>query len=243
MFKKYLEEYKRDGITVIPDVFTKKEMEEFKRQAYSIEPEDIIAAGYPHQPFEHSNGHRSLAFFPAIANNHANAVRKSQRLQDIVKAFLGENVKQVNNQIYYREAGDPDEFNWHRDIIFRKPVDRFPNIADHYMQTIIAIDDITEDNGAVEFVLGSTNKDDEFTGSVSDLRIFKRRDLYGKKYTATKGSVLCWRVDLVHGSEANMSKTDRMTYMNGFARAEGCLDYPWYLKDGKVQNIDPALIP
>jgi len=34
-----------------------------------------------------------------------------------------------------------------------------------------------------------------------------------------------------------------MTYMNGFARAKNCLDYPWYLKDGKIQPLEAKLIP
>lgn len=243
--QKYLDEYQEKGITVIPNVFTAGEMSRLKVEAYTTNTEDIANAGYPHQPVEYANGKKALIFFPALVNEYINRIRKSDRMQSIAKAFLGDNVKQVNNQIYFREAGDQDQFNWHRDIIFRVPRERFPDIREHYMQTIIAVDDLTLTNGTIEFVEGSHKGDinDQFTGSLKTLRHFDRRGLHGTKYVAKKGSVLCWRVDTVHGSEANVSDGSRMTYMNGWARATGCLDYPWYLKNGEVQDIDPTLIP
>lgn len=244
MYKKQLEEYEQKGITVIESVFTDDEMERLKQEAHTITEADVATAGYPHTPIEYKYGKKALVFFPAITNDYINQIRKDPRMVKIVKAFLGDNVKQVNNQIYFREAHTEDQFNWHRDIIFRTPTNRFPNIREHYMQTIIAVDDLAEDNGTVEFVPGShLEPDDEFTGSLTTLRTFDRRGLYGTKYVAPKGSVLLWRVDTVHGSEPNQSNSDRMTYMNGLARAEGCLDYPWYMKDGEVQDIDPTLIP
>jgi hypothetical protein len=49
---------------------------------------------------------------------------------------------------------------------------------------------------------------------------------------------------IVHGSEANTSNLSRMTYMNGFCKADSVSSYPDYLKNGKVvHEINPEKIP
>lgn len=244
---KHKKELAEKGITVIPNLFTKQEMDVLKREAYKITPEMISAGGYPHQPFQYSHGHPALVFFPALANQYINEIRKDKRYVDVVKYFCGDNVKQVNNQIYFREAGDDDQFAWHQDIVFREPRHRFPGIEYTYLQTILCVDDMTEDNGGIEFIQGShLDGEKEITSSsavTKMLRTFKRLGLEGKKYTAPAGSLILWGCLTVHGSEANVSKTDRMTYMNGYAPAANSLDYPWAIKDGKAVDIDPCLIP
>jgi ectoine hydroxylase-related dioxygenase (phytanoyl-CoA dioxygenase family) len=242
-------EYEAKGILVIPDVFSPEEMEQLKREAYGTTAQAIKNAGYPHQPEEQAYNKRSLIFFPSLANDFINNIRIDARMYEIVKHFLGEgDIKQVNNQIYFREAGDEDQFAWHQDIVFREPRHRFPGIETGYLQTIIAVDDMTIDNGAIEFIDGSHKQGEQEITSSSKvthmLREFKRMGMQGTKYTAKKGSVLIWTVLTVHGSEANTSNQDRMTYMNGFARAENCLDYPPYAVDGAVvRAINPKLIP
>lgn len=244
---KHKKELEIKGITVIPDVFTKQEMDRLKDEAYSITPEMVKEGGYPHQPFQYSGGHPALVFFPALANEYVNSIRKDKRYTDIVRYFCGDNVKQVNNQIYFREAGDNDQFAWHQDIVFREPRHRFPNIEYTYLQTILCVDDMTEDNGGIEFIEGShLDGEKEITSSsavTKMLRTFKRMGLKGKKYTASSGSLVLWGCLTVHGSEANISKSSRMTYMNGYAPAENCLDYPWAIKDGVAMDIESNKIP
>lgn len=244
---KYIQEYKQNGITVIPGVFTKEEMKRLKEEAYTITPKQIKDGGYPHRPFEFSGSKPALVFFPSLANDYANKIRTDKRMVDIVRAFIGDNVKQVNNQIYFREAGDEDQFAWHQDIVFREPRDRFPGVVDGYLQAIICVDDMTVDNGAIEFIDGSHKHGEQEITSSSKvtmmLRHFKRMGMYGKKYEAKAGDVLLWHVLTIHGSEANISDKDRMTYMCGFCKAENCLDYPWYLQNGALQELDPTLIP
>lgn len=247
-FQPYKDIYDELGIVTIPSVFSEKEMDELKRQAYATTPVSISAAGYPHQPAEQAKNKTSLIFFPSLANGFINDIRIDPRMQEIARFFLGGDVKQINNQIYFREAGDLDEFAWHQDIVFRKPRERFPNVEQHYLQTVIAVDELLEDNGAIEFIEKSHREGDQYLQTrhalTEMLRKFERKGLQGKKYTAPKGSVLLWNVLTVHGSEKNKSTGDRMTYMNGWCRAEGALDYPWYMKDGKViSQIDVSLIP
>jgi ectoine hydroxylase-related dioxygenase (phytanoyl-CoA dioxygenase family) len=237
--------YKEKGIIVIPNVFTPEECDEIKRQAYLTKDADIVKAGYPHSPSETSYGSKALIFFPALANDYLNKIRTDERMVKLVREFIGDDVKQINNQVYFREAGTRDQFAWHNDTMFREPHNFKNDVVDDYFQTIIAVDDITEDNGAVEFVEGSHNTYESFTNPhVSNLRKFVRGNLKGTKYVAPKGSVLIWTVTITHGSESNLSAKDRMTYMNGFCRSKSALAYPDYLINGKVvERMNPRMIP
>lgn len=242
IMKEYLELYKEKGVIVIPNVFTSEECDEIKRQAYMVKDEEIVSSGYPHQPSEQAYNKKSLIFFPALCNPYLNKIRTDDRLANLVREFIGDDVRQINNQVYFREVGDQDQFAWHQDIMFREDSIFSQDVEDDYFQTIIAVDDITESNGAVEFIEGSHKM--PIMSPPSNLRVFDRMGLRGKKYTATKGSVLIWSVMTLHGSEQNSSNKDRMTYMNGFCRAKSANTYPFYMIESKViKNIDPTLIP
>ena len=237
-----LTELQEKGIVKIPSVFTADECDSIKQAAYSVSDDEIQLSGYPHVPSEQAYNKKSLIFFPTLARQCLNGIRIDNRMISIVKELLGDNVKQINNQVYFREAGDMDTFAWHRDTIFRESSQFAQTVETDYLQTIIAVDDITEDNGAVEFIEESHlwSKFD----APSDLRTFERGNLAGTKYTANKGDVLIWSVKIVHGSEANVSDSPRMTYTNGFCKAQSVIDYPDYLINGQVvTHIDPERIP
>ena len=237
-----LKEYKDEGIVVIPSVFTEEECDGIKREAYGVTDDQIKAAGYRHVPSEQAYNKKSLIFFPALANDYLNKIRVDERMQAVVQTFLGDEVRQINNQIYFREQADLDTFAWHRDTIFRESHVFTSDLATDYLQTVIAVDDITEDNGPVEFIQGS-HKWSTFEDP-KNLRVFERGEYRGRKYTAKKGDMMVWSVMIVHGSERNQSVTSRMTYMNGFCRTRSASAYPDYLVNGRiVENIDPQRIP
>jgi len=237
-----LKEYEDKGVVVIPSVFTEEECDRIKREAYGITDDQIRQSGYKHVPSEQAYNKKSLIFFPALANEYLNSIRTDERMQTLVSQFLGNDVRQINNQIYFREQADLDTFAWHRDTIFRESHVFTSNLATDYLQTVIAVDDITEDNSPVEFITGS-HLWETFDDPVN-LRLFNRGNLEGTKYTARKGDMMVWSVMVVHGSEANRSTSSRMTYMNGFCRTRSAGAYPEYLMDGRiVENIDPRKIP
>lgn len=235
-------EYDEKGIIVIPNIFTEDECAEIKRQAYTVTDKQISAGGYKYEPTEYSYGKKAIMFFPSLANDYLNKVRIDPRMVNLVKTFIGNDVRQINNQIYFREGNTMDQFAWHRDLMFREPGTFKNDIIEDYFQTIIAVDDITIENGAVEFIEGSHRW--KTWPTPSKLRVFNRGKYQGTKYTAKKGSVLIWTVTIVHGSEPNYSNSDRMTYMNGFCRTKSALTYPHYLINGNViEKLDPDLIP
>ena len=235
-------DYDEKGVVVIPSVFTADECDKIKTSAYSVTEDQIKLAGYPHVPSEQMYNRKSLIFFPALANSYLNEIRISKPMTELVREFIGDEVRQINNQIYFREQGDLDQFAWHQDIMFRESDIFGSDVVDDYFQTIIAVDDITEENGAIEFIEGSHKSMHVETSK--NLRKFERGDLKGKKYTAKKGDVIIWSVMIVHGSERNNSNSSRMTYMNGFCRTKAARTYPHYMIKGQVvPYINPAMIP
>ena len=235
-------EYDEKGIIVIPSVFSSSECDKIKQEAYSVTDEQIKYAGYPHVPSEQAYNKKSLIFFPALANEYLNSIRTDKRMVELAREFIGDDVRQINNQIYFREIGDHDQFAWHQDVMFREKQIFSSDVVEDYFQTIIAVDDITEENGAIEFIEGSHKTMN--IPAPNNLRIFERGELKGKKYTAKKGDVLIWSVMIVHGSEKNNSNSDRMTYMNGFCRTKAANKYPYYMIGGKVvPKIDSTMIP
>lgn len=228
--------YARDGVARIPGVFTRAECEAMKAAAYGAI--GLQNPSYPHRYLETFNGKPALIFWPSLVSPVLERFRKDPRLAEIVRAFLGDDVKQLNNQVYFRTPGDGDQFCWHQDVCFRQPPERYPGIDAGYLQTVIALDDIGEDNAPVEFIPGSHRFGvvDTFGSAAvrKMLRSFERQGLYGKKYTAGAGDVLVWSVLTVHGSEPNVSSRTRTTFMNGFARADSALDWPDYMRGGEV---------
>lgn len=220
--REYKKVYDKDGVVVIPNVFTNEEVQKMKSESY---------LAMRHSEIEMRNGSPAIMFWPSATNTYLRDTMNDHRLSNIVRFFLGDNVKQLNNQVYFRLPGDGDEFAWHQDVRFRTPKEQYPGIESSYLQTIIAIDDITLDNSPVEFILGS------HLGGVleeKELRTFSRDGKSGKKFTCKAGDMIIWSVMIVHGSEKNLSDKSRMTYMNGFAKADSAPDWPMYLTNGKT---------
>ena len=128
--KKYFNEYKDLGVVVIPKVFNLKEINSLRSAALMslTKFSEINRYGYKHKSIEYfklnDNISPSIIFWPSLASARMNAFRTHKKLVSVVSFFLGNNVKQLNNQFYFRLPGDGDSFAWHQDVMFRKPIER-----------------------------------------------------------------------------------------------------------------------
>lgn len=250
--------YEKNGVALIPSVFTKQEADNIRAAALisltEIHAENVYSKSHTELEKRENAGTNFpiLLFWPGLRSRYLEQIRTDPRLQFIVKSFLGNDVKQLNNQVYFRMPGDGDSFHWHQDVIFRQPAEDYPGIENSYLQTIVVVDEITSENGAVEYILGSQKKgnlqltDDSFKNLRNfDLKTIKK--IFPKKspkiMTAKPGDVLVWSVMIAHGSRPNNSNNMRMTYMNGYAKAEAAKKWPFYLKGGKLQKLKANLIP
>lgn len=249
---KIKEEFEKNGVVIIPSVFTQSEVNKMKAEGLSsLSVSDSRLHKRVKLQFKEKDGieYPALSFWPALTMSYLDDIRKDQRLADIVKFFLGNTIKQLNNQFYFRLPGDGDEFAWHQDIFFRDDDKEFPDIANNYLQTAICLDDVTEDSGAVEYVLGSHKQGrvsllEHDENAPTKLRKFERGDWVGTKLLPKAGDIVLWSVMIVHGSEENKSNHSRMVYMNGFAAEFSSKHFPYYMIGGKIiDKIDTTQFP
>lgn len=187
-----------NGVARIPKVFSVEEIDRMRAEA--------LLALRVTQEIEVRDGFPTLLYHPQ--NAYLEEISRDERLLEIVRLYYGhDEFKIETRQWYFHLPGDPDEFNWHTDERFR------PGVKNRYLQTAICIDPWTDENSAVEFILGSHKKSFENSGK---LRKFDRRGMRGKKILAEPGDVLTWSNTVVHGSERNTARYPRAYYMNGF---------------------------
>ncbi len=251
-FQNIKDDFEKNGIVRIPGVFSIDEVNKMRAEGLmslsrfkestcprvKLQVKETDGVSFP-----------AIAFFPAITSKYLNKIRTDERLASIAREILGGDIKQLNNQLYYRLPGDGDEFEWHQDILFRNPIEDFPGIESSYLQTIVVIDEIHSANGPVQYVFGSHKKGDlnlleKNENTPKALRSFTPSKFNGTAVLAMPGDVLIWSVLTVHGSTQNRSTTPRMTYMNGFARADASKHFPNYMIGGKViDTLDIQAFP
>ncbi len=220
--------YDDKGYVRIPAVFSRHDCELIRLTAQAgakYRPQDVqwLRADTP-----------AILFWPQNHDTAMYSYSHDKRLARIVAHFLGDNVRQINNQVYFRQGGDGDQFAWHQDIMFRPKAD-FDGIEDNYLQTIIVVDAMTEESGAIEFIPGSHRRGDKHLFKDERdpaLRKFVRGPWRGEKAWAKPGDVIVWHPLTIHGSEPNTTKKPRMTYMSGFAAEQAIVNkdkYPVYV--------------
>lgn len=258
----WLDTYRKAGVSKVRGVFNMNEINRLRKAAIQVltQLNDISRGGYRHAPLEcardsEGNVSPALVFWPCLANPVLDKLRTDERLRDIAVAILGPDIKQLNNQFYYRLPGDGDSFSWHQDIMFRQPIEAYPRVVeeDGYLQTAIVVDKMTLANSPIIFIEGSHlcgNLVLHRPGDYTKLRGFHRdqlpeaiKPLRQVPLEAEPGDVLVWSSLTIHGSEANRSNDSRMYYMNGFARARNAMPWPHYCQGGRVLPLNASQIP
>lgn len=146
---------------------------------------------------------------------------KDPRLLAMASELLGSTaMSQLINQAHFKIPGDGVEFPWHQDSTHR----RFGqgewidvNEKGSYVQTVVALDDVTEENGPLLFIPGSCTlghldlpADGTLPPAVADPKT-------AVAATMSAGSVLLFGPYTIHSSRPNRSDRRRRAFINGFA--------------------------
>jgi ectoine hydroxylase-related dioxygenase (phytanoyl-CoA dioxygenase family) len=142
------------------------------------------------------------------------------RLLSPVSQLLGsEKMDHLINQAHFKMPGDNTAFPWHQDSSHRRCGTQWIDVSGSgsYVQTAIALDDHTEENGPLLFIPGSS-RSGHLGLERPEIRLEDHFDP-GTAVTATMraGSVLLFGPYVVHGSRPNRSLVPRRTLINGFA--------------------------
>lgn len=141
--------------------------------------------------------------------------------------------EQLLCQAHFKMPGDGVSFDWHQDVQHR---DKGPgtwrdlNGRGSYVQTLLAVDDMREDNGPLQFVPREAVKTDARgrlreahydygtpmgqVGGADDGAVDASR---AETVTGPAGSVIFFGPYAVHGSTPNASSTPRRVLINGYA--------------------------
>jgi ectoine hydroxylase-related dioxygenase (phytanoyl-CoA dioxygenase family) len=172
--------------------------------------------------------------------------RTDPRLLMLIEPLIGNSVKQIINQVHWKRPGSKTTWPLHRDVRSRRPSSSFTNLFESWVQTGIAIDAHTSDNGAMQIVPGShrdVDHDPDDT-SVWNAPQYAKDDRI-HTMALEPGDVGLWSAYTVHGGGFNTTRyLDRRLYINGFVTASNCERGEWAWNQGRTCGLygEPALI-
>jgi ectoine hydroxylase-related dioxygenase (phytanoyl-CoA dioxygenase family) len=145
---------------------------------------------------------------------------RDPRLVAVAAQLLGSrSMSQLINQAHFKLPGDGVHFPWHQDSTHRRygtPEWRDVNGRGSYVQTILALDDVTLDNGPLEILPGSCLLG--HLGLHAEGALPPGIDpISAVAATMRAGSVLCFGPYTIHRSLPNRSERPRRVLINGFA--------------------------
>ena len=147
--------------------------------------------------------------------------------------------------MHFKFSGDGVNFPFHQDSIFRKPDSSYKNLYHSFVQTALAVDPATEENGCIIFFPRSHLAQKSllsYRGEIADFNENNKEKLseLGESFSCVMnpGDLAIWNPFMVHGSHPNTSKISRRMYINGFVKSETSDRGMEISKNGKIQPLD-----
>lgn len=257
----HVEHYRREGYAILRGVFSGHEVERIAAAAEEVREEGVSHG----RSFRHGNLFYNVApgpagpqvrmvQWPSYHQPVLNAVRLDRRMAGILDPLIGADLKQIINQIHWKEPGGKGEFAWHQDCQFREPAEAYRNLGGAYVQTGLAIDPHSPDSGGMRFIPRSHLNGDltletprEVIGVAMEDSVLEAAGLSpadAVDVALEPGDLALWSPFLVHGSGLNRSGHRRRLYVNGYVRAADCDRGEWAFRGGEPVPFgpEPALV-
>lgn len=223
-------EFFETGFLVLPDQFGEAELERIRRAF-----ERLLAAASTLSETTMLRGSQFVVDRPAAggalrihrvvwcgaAEPELLELGRDRRLLLPVGQLLGtDRVQQLINQAHFKLPGDGVEFPWHQDSTHRR-YGRGEwtdvNGRGSYVQTVIAVDDSTEENGPLQFVRGSAGLGhlELAEGGLAELAQRSPESIVSA--VARAGSLILFGPYTIHRSLPNTSGRPRRAFINGYA--------------------------
>ena len=251
--------YREQGFAIVRGLFSRSEIDAIAGSVDAVEAE---AAAHG-RSFRHGNlcyrlvdGDVRMAQWPSWAHPALDAVRLDPRFARLLGPLIGNDLKQIINQLHWKPSGigTGGDFAWHQDSRFRRPVEAYRDLGAAYVQTGLAIDPHNPTSGGLRFVPGSHLRGpvafaidgDVMATPMSDAALvavgFDPANVVD--LTLDPGDVALWSPYLVHASGANRSDHRRRFYINGYVRADACDRGEWAFRRGAPVPLGtiPALV-
>ncbi len=185
----------------------------------------------PHElPREQAVRYLRKVQWPAHLHPAFEEIRTSAKFPALLEPLIGTSLKQYINQINFKMPGSAIDFPWHQDV---RPTPAFSDQVNTYVQTVIAVDEATEESGCIYIVPGSHALGDLKAKRYAEGQIEQQVDVRSAVPCLVQpGDVLLFTPYTVHGSRPNLGQKPRRSYINGFVRAEACTVGKWAFLHG-----------
>ncbi|MEO8856889.1 MAG: phytanoyl-CoA dioxygenase family protein [Burkholderiaceae bacterium] len=252
--QKHVGHYWEHGYAVVRGVFSKAEMAAVQAESRRI----YALASEHHATYRHKNllyeilpeayaGQRYVlqAHWIAWVSPLFERLRRDPRVLAIMEPLLGPDIKQVAQQIHWKPPGATQRtgYRFHQDLRFRERQDAFSDLMGSYINTGLAIDRATSENGCLQVFPGSHKLG--YLGLSDDGPIMKgttqTEELVAAGLQPDKvvdlelepGDLALWGLLMVHGSNANNSQHDRAFQIQSYVRASTSERGEWAFRNGE----------
>ncbi len=262
MSSDHLDHYHEFGYAVVKGVFAPDEVEELGHAF-----DRIYARGLSHgRSFRHGNTFYKVSNdaalgpvmrmmqWPSYVDPVLDRFRLDRRMLEIVAPLIGDDLKQIINQMHWKPPGAAMvEFGYHQDIRSRRPRSAYRDPAGSYIQSGIAVDPHRRENGAMTFYAGShrlgelaLSPDVKIMDTeLSEDHVARFGLAPGQRVDLEldPGDVAFWHLYAIHGSGPNISAIDRRIYLNGYVTAANCDRGEWAFRGGEPCRLgEPVLV-
>jgi len=147
--------------------------------------------------------------------------RDARLLRPVARLLGSPEMDHLINQAHFKRPGDGVAFPWHQDSSRRRWGSEWRDVTGRgsYVQVVVAVDDVTADNGPLRLIPGS--------GRLGHLDLPDGRldlapsgladETEAVAATMHAGDALLFGPYTIHGSEPNRSAAPRRVLINGFA--------------------------
>ena len=249
----HVDHYWEHGYAVVRGLFSKSEMGEIQAESRRV----YQLARQHHATYRHKNllyeilpesyaGQRYVlqAHWIAWVSPLFERLRRDPRVFAVMAPLLGPDIKQVAQQIHWKPPGATHRtgYRFHQDLRFRESKGAFRDLMTSYINTGLAIDRATPENGCLQVFpdshtrgyLGLSDDGPIMKGSTQSDELL-RAGLEPAKVVELElepGDLALWGLLTVHGSNPNSSANDRAFAIQSYVRASSADRGEWAFRGG-----------
>ena len=237
-----VETFNTDGYLSVDSVLSPEELDELRRvtdefveQSRNVTENDATFDLEPGHTAESPQLRRIIR--PVSKHSVYEKFVHHEDILNIVESLLGPNLRYHNNKMNMKNPGHGSAVEWHQDWAF------YPHTNDDLLEVGIALDDMTEENGALMVIPGSHrdkvwdhHQDGLFVGAVTD-PTFQPDDAVS--VTVKAGGITLHHVRMVHGSKPNESDKPRRMFFIGFYATDA---WPLIPTGYSIEEMDKCIV-
>ena len=191
------------------------------------------------------------AYWMAWMSEMFEQFRRSEPYRILLEPILGEDIKQVAQQIHWKPPGARlTGYRFHQDLRFREARAAYTDIVGSSVTTGLALDPATRENGCLQVVprshkrgyLGLSEDGDTIMKGLTSEAELAQHGITAEDIVHLEqepGDLALWGLLTVHGSLPNTSDQDRAFLLQSYVRAENADRGEWAFRGGASVPLGP----